>query len=313
MATTWNVSTEDRLKHLELLRRALTTGPVSTFQVCCGNMSLLSYAADRLLPLGCLEFLVDNTRFRQEDGCRIIDFIEHLGNVIVGFMYGYRSGHLFNGEPAEFGKKSLCLLLRAGTQNRFAREHWYVGGLYRTWVLGVFNAASTSERYPNLFAEDQPLEGLVVPVPLLLGLADCIIDMFPDEDASFWSEMLKILWTHSRITGGTLRRVADKTLQLLDLGASTQIDLPSGSLIARILSLGTCDHVDPGVDDFETRIGNDDVMMYDFSSMSAVVDRDMLWEKRAENIERLQKRILGLDGRSPSWDTQEANIDGIII
>ncbi|KAK1580745.1 uncharacterized protein LY79DRAFT_560801 [Colletotrichum navitas] len=292
------------MHHAELLRVAVTTGPrfVSTFQVCCGNRSLLSFAADRSFPVEALEFLLTNTRFRQEDGCRITDFVEHIGSLIVCLMYGY-SGRCFDNRLLDDGKRSLRLLLRAGTRNAFARQVWYRNGLYRTWLLSVFNAASVYVS-PILPAQGQPDSTRLVPILALLHLVECIIEMFPDEDAAFWSAVLQTLWTHTRITRGTLRRVADVTLRLLDLGASTTFALPEGAKGGSFLAciengLEAPEDVDPYVDDIEATIEGINVMEFDGPGQVSDIFTNRMRDKRYDSIERLKEKILGDGSLSP--------------
>ncbi|WDK22815.1 hypothetical protein CGRA01v4_14105 [Colletotrichum graminicola] len=290
--------------HANIFCDAVTTGPrfVCTFQVCCGNISLLSFAVERRFPMEVLEFLLTNTRFRQEDGCRIIDFVEHIGSLIVCLMYGY-SGRCFNNSLLDDAKRSLRLLLRAGTQNAFARRIWHNNGQYRTWILSVLHAASVYVS-PIPSEPGQPYITRVVPILALLHLVECFMEMFPDEDASFWSVVLQELWMHSRITRGTLRRVADMTLRLLDLGASTTFALPDrakgGSFLACLENgLEAVEDVNPYVDDIEATIGGTKIMEFGGPGQAIDIIRNRMYGKRIESIERLKKKILGDGSLSP--------------
>ncbi|KAK2007113.1 hypothetical protein LZ32DRAFT_542611, partial [Colletotrichum eremochloae] len=301
-----HLATELRLNHGELLRQAITKGPrfVSTFQVCCNNESLLLRAANRSYSVETLEFLLSNTRFRQEDGCRITEFVEHLGNVIICLMLRY-SSRRFNSKRLDDGKQSLRLLLRAGTQNAFARNVWHESGLYRNWLLGVFNAAAASYKYasPNRLAQDQqdvPPLTVPVPVPAMIHFVECIIEIFPNEDAPFWTAILRCLWTHPNITSGTLRRLADVTLQLLDLGASKQVDLPNGANGGNFLAcvssgLDNIESADIRVDDIEATIEGNHVIAFDLSGQVLNVNTTTLCEIRNHNIERLKRKVLSID------------------
>ncbi|KAK2048040.1 hypothetical protein LZ31DRAFT_606804 [Colletotrichum somersetense] len=288
-----------RMYHTDILITAFTTGArsISTFQVCCGDMSMLSYAVDRSFPVETLEFLMAYTSFRQEDGCRITDFIEHLGSLIVCLVYRYRDRCL-NEKLQDDGKRSLRLLLRAGTENSLAKEAWYDTGLYRTWLMTVFNAAAAYRHvFPNPSIPSH--RSRAVAVPGVLHLVECIIERFPNEIACFWSAILQGVWKHSRITRGTLRRVADVTMKLLDLGASATIELPDdmgGSLAACIESgldarenVDPRDDVDPYVDDVEGTIGADELVEFDATGRLNGVD----WKKRVESIKRLKEKVLG--------------------
>ncbi|KAK2024750.1 hypothetical protein LX32DRAFT_598172, partial [Colletotrichum zoysiae] len=288
-----------RMHHSNILITAFTTGArsISTFQVCCGDMSMLSFAVDHSFPVEALEFLMAYTSFRQEDGCRITDFIEHLGSLIVCSVYRYRDRCLNEGLQ-EDGKRSLRLLLRAGTENSLAKEAWYDTGLYRTWLMTVFNAAAAySHVFPNPSIPSH--RSRTAAVPGVLHLVECIIERFPNEIACFWSAILQGVWKHSRIRKGTLRRVTDVTLKLLDLGASAMVELPDdmgGSLAACIESglearknVDLRDDVDPYVDDVEGKIGADELLEFDATGRLNGVD----WKKRVENIKRLKEKVLG--------------------
>ncbi|KAK1977664.1 hypothetical protein LZ30DRAFT_664653 [Colletotrichum cereale] len=310
---------EMRLDHAERLRRAITREPrFVIFQICCCNDSLLSLAVKQTCPKEALEFLLTNVRFQQENGCRITDFVEHLGYVIACLMAGYRA-RTFDKGRLDDGKRSLGLLLRAGIQNSFVRRVWYGSGLHLTWLLGIFQAASTYEYVAlNSSTPGQAYESYATPVFALLDFAECVIEMFRDEespsqikDGSFWTAILESLWTHPRVTKGTLTRVVDVTVQLVDLGASKHISLPKGvkggSFLACIESgLNPLDFVvDPYVDDITTMIECDNVMHLGDDGQFLFVNTLLLWEMRKVNIERLKDHVLACEN-SPYEDLQAA-------
>ncbi|KAK2054944.1 hypothetical protein LY76DRAFT_579061 [Colletotrichum caudatum] len=292
---------EARMYHTDLLITAFTTGPrsISTFQVCCNDISLLSYAVDSSFPVEALEFLMANTSFRQEDGCRITDFIEHIGHLIVCSTYRYRDRCL-NEKLQDDGKRSLRLLLRAGTENSLAKDAWRDTGRYRTWLMTVFSAAAA---HRHVFSDPfiPPHRSRAVAVLGVLHLVECIIELFPNEVPSFWSAIMQGVWKHSRITRGTLRRVADVTLKLLDLGASATIELPEdmgGSLTAYIENIESGpdarEDVDPYVDDVEGAIRASELAEFEATGRLNGVD----WEKRVESIKRLKEKVIGYGSSS---------------
>ncbi|GKT94046.1 hypothetical protein CT0861_11553 [Colletotrichum tofieldiae] len=306
-----SVRPEQRFIHAELLREALTVGPrfVSISHVCCGNNTLLSLAVGLWCPVEALEFLLSHARFRQEDGCRITDFVEHLGSAMISLMASSRAYCSENRLPGD-GKKCLRLLLRVGSQNSFVKECWYDNGMICTWILTIFNAASTRE-FACLMSEAQedPQKTYLIPIPALLDFAECIIETFYDQngpctilDDSFWTAILKSLWTHAHITRGTLTRVADVTLRLLELGASKQIELPGaakgGSFLACVESgLYLDDVMDPDLDDVDATIGGQMIRGTNEHGQNFIFNIDLLWATRRANIERLKTNILG-DGNS---------------
>ncbi|KZL87266.1 hypothetical protein CI238_10413 [Colletotrichum incanum] len=315
------VHPEQRFRHAELLREALTVGPrfVSLSHVCCGNNTLLSLAVGLWCPVETLEFLLSHARFRQEDGCRITDFVEHLGSVMISLMANSRTYCFKNRLPGD-GKKCLRLLLRVGSQNSFVKECWYDNCLIRTWLLSIFDAASTKRfAYFMSEAQEHPQKKYLIPIPALLDFAECIIEIFYDKDSphsildsSFWTAILKSLWTHAHITRGTLTRVADVTLRLLELGASKQIELTGaakgGSFLACVESgLYPDDVMDPDLDDVDAMIGGQMIRGTNESGQNFVFNTDMLWATRRANIERLKTHVLG-DGDS-SIAGLEAAID----
>ncbi|GKT49607.1 uncharacterized protein ColSpa_09788 [Colletotrichum spaethianum] len=298
---------DQRLERAELLREALTMGPrfVSVSHVCCGNNTLLSLAVGMSCSVETLQFLLSHARFRQEDGCRITDFVEHLGSVMVLLMANSRARCFENRLPGD-GKKCLRVLLRAGSQNSFVKNFWYDNGKIHNWLLSIFNAASTREfTYHDDEVPEHPQSQHLVPIPALLDFVECIIELFYDKDSpckisdnTFWTAILKSLWTHAHVTRGTLTRVADVTLRLLELGVSKQIDLPGaakgGSFLTCVESgLFPNDVIDPDLDDVDAIIGDQVIRGTNELGQNFVLATDMLWETRKANIERLQKHILG--------------------
>ncbi|WQF86322.1 hypothetical protein CDEST_11336 [Colletotrichum destructivum] len=320
---TWN------LKSLSatVLDRALIQDPhfVSMSHSCCGN-TLLSLVAAQGRSVDTMGFLLSRTRFREEHGYRISDFVEELGKAMVTLVTNSRTrcvGNCLSGD----GKKCLYLLLRAATLNSYAKTNWYHTGKMRAWILKNFEDACTWKSAPAANADPElgdTKTSYPAPIPALLDFAECIIEL-PDYhngpdglfDATLWTGILKCLWTHGRITKGTLTRVTNVTLRLLSLGASKEIELPraikGGNFLACIKSsLSPDEGADPNLDDIDVMIDEKHVRPTSVTDSFLAIESDLLLRRRQENIVKLQTVILGADSTSsagPAATVMEVAID----
>ncbi|TQN64123.1 hypothetical protein CSHISOI_11298 [Colletotrichum shisoi] len=297
------------------LDRALMQGPhfVSMSHSCCGN-TLLSLVAAQGCSVDAMGFLLSRTRFREEHGYRISDFVEELGRAMFTLVTNSRTrcvGNCLFGD----GKKCLYLLLRAATLSSYAKTNWYHTGKMRTWLLKIFEDACTWNSAPDANADPElgdTKTSYPAPIPALLDFAECIIEL-PDYhngpdglfDATLWTGILKCLWAHGRITKGTLTRVTNVTLRLVSLGASKEIELPraikGGNFLACIKSgLSPDEGADPNLDDIDVMIDEKHVRPTTVTDSLLAIKSDLLLRRRQENILKLQKIILGADSPSPA-------------
>ncbi|KAJ0164500.1 hypothetical protein CTA2_852 [Colletotrichum tanaceti] len=290
------------------LDKALMQGPhfVSMSHSCCGN-TLLSLVAAHGCSVDTMGFLLSRTRFREEHGYRISDFVEELGRAMVTLVTNSRARCVGNCLPGD-GKKCLYLLLRAATLSSYAKANWYHTGEIRSWVLKTFKAACTWKS-PSAANADPELDDTKTrypaPIPALLDFAECIIESSdyhngPDGlfDATLWTGILKCLWTHERITKGTMTRVTNVTLRLLSLGASKEIELPSSvkgsNFLAYVKSgLSPDEGADPNLDDIDVIIEEELVRPTSVTDSFLSSESGLLLRKRQENIAILQMTVLG--------------------
>ncbi|GJD00991.1 hypothetical protein ColKHC_09816 [Colletotrichum higginsianum] len=308
------------------LDQALMQGPhfLSMSHSCCGN-TLLSLVAAQGCSVDTMGFLLSRTRFREEHGYRISDFVEELGRAIVTLVTSSRTRCVGNCLPGD-GKKCLYLLLRAATLNSFAKTNWYHTGKMRAWLLETFEVACAWKSAPAANADPElgdTKTSYPAPIPALLDFAECIIELLdyhngPDGlfDATLWTGILKCLWTHGRITKGTLTRVTNVTLRLLSLGASKEIELPGtvkgGNFLACVKSgLSPDEGADPNLDDIDVMIDEKHVRSTSVTDSFLAIEWELLLRKRQENIVKLQTIILGADSTSSA--SPAATVMGVAI
>ncbi|WYZ35716.1 hypothetical protein EsH8_X_000363 [Colletotrichum jinshuiense] len=276
-----------------IILHAMTEGPrpVTVCDPCCGGATntLLSYAVGQTRQPEIVKVLLQHTKFRREKGCSIANYVHQIGDVILLLMkrdpcFGNRLGH--------GGKEIIRLLLSAATRIR----SWN-GELLGVWVASICEGAA-------MVVQGQAQ----VRIPAFLDLVECVIEVFFYEtpkkihDEEVWFRILRALWDHPRVANGTMTRVKEVTLLLLNIRpdfAARPLSGPNSvSLASRVDSLCLLqEDGDVGVDDdVDVRIENEMIRGVDHRGVHFVDAKPAISIARQVNLEQLRTAIMDHEG-----------------